>query len=110
MEQSTKNEITRELFDHLIKLAAIQMNEDQAQYLLRELNHQLQSIHELESIPLSDDLPITTHGVPYSEITRQLLREDESHPFSNPQQIIDQAPQSENGYIAVPDIPHTTLE
>jgi aspartyl-tRNA(Asn)/glutamyl-tRNA(Gln) amidotransferase subunit C len=109
-KQTTKNEITREVFDHLVKLAAIQLNEEQAQYLLRELNHQLQSIHELEAIPLNDDLPITTHGVPYTEITRPMLREDEWQPFNNPLQIIDQAPQSENGYIAVPDIPHTTLE
>ncbi len=111
MPKSTqKMEITREVFDHLVSLAAIQLEDEQAQYLLRELNHQLASIHELEAIPLSADLPITSNGVPYTASTKPELRNDEWLAFPDPQDIIDQAPQHEDGYIVVPDIPHTTLE
>lgn len=109
-KSGNEEQITKEVFDHLVKLAALQLDEKQAEYLLRELNHQLQSIRELEAIPLPDDLTVTTYGVTYTQATRPELRKDEWFAFPNSDEIIEQAPQSENNQFAVPDIPHTTLE
>jgi len=107
---NSQEQITAQVFEHLVKLAALQLDEKQAEYLRRELNHQLQSIHELEAIPIPDDLSISVHGVTYPENTSQDLREDQWQPFPNSADIIGQAPRSENNQFAVPDIPHTTLE
>jgi aspartyl-tRNA(Asn)/glutamyl-tRNA(Gln) amidotransferase subunit C len=38
------------------------------------------------------------------------LRTDEWHPCTDVKDITGQAPQFEDGYLVVPDIPHTTLE
>ncbi len=102
--------ITTQVFEHLVKLAALQLDEKQAEYLRHELNHQLQAIHELEAIPIPDDLTINIHGVTFPPNTSLDLREDSWQPFPNSVDIIGQAPQSENNQFAVPEIPHTTLE
>jgi aspartyl-tRNA(Asn)/glutamyl-tRNA(Gln) amidotransferase subunit C len=103
-------QIDPQVFEHLVELAALQLDEKQAEYLRQELNRQLQSIHELEAIPIPEGLNITVHGVPYPQNTNLDLRDDQCQPFPNSADIIGQAPQSENNQFAVPDIPHTTLE
>lgn len=105
-----KNEISPEVFAHLVDLAALQLDPDQAEYLRQQLNNQLNAIHELEAIPLDEDLPITSHGVPYTLAISSAPRKDSWQPYPNPEEILDQAPQSAEGYIVVPDIPHTNLE
>lgn len=105
-----KDIITPEVFDHLITLAALEVDAAQAEYLRRELNNQLEALGELEAIPLDDSLPPASHGVPYTPQTSPALRSDDWQPCENPQRIIEQAPQVEEGYIVVPDIPHTTLK
>ncbi len=102
--------IDRSTFDHLVHLAALELSPEQAEYLLRELNNQLKAIRELEAIPLDADLPVTLHGVPYTSSISPTLRSDDWQPFDRPQDILAQAPQAEDGYLIVPDIPHTTLE
>ncbi len=102
-------EISRELFDHLVELAAIELNEEEAEYLRRELNRQLSAIHELEAIPLDADMPITSHGVPYTADIRPPIREDRWQPYPHPERILDGAPETEDRYIVVPDIPHEEL-
>ncbi|PKO04120.1 MAG: hypothetical protein CVU41_18635 [Chloroflexi bacterium HGW-Chloroflexi-3] len=103
-------EITPEIFNHLVTLAALELDDKQAAYLRRELNQQLKAIHELESIPLDVDLKITTHGVSYSLTTSPVLREDTWLPHPNPGEILAQAPQVDEQYIIVPDIPHEKLD
>ena len=102
--------ITPETFDHLVELAALELDDNQAEYLRRELNTQLRSINELAAIPLDASLPPSLHGVPYSSQTRPPLRLDEWKPFPDPQAIINQAPLVSENYFVVPDIPHQTLE
>jgi aspartyl-tRNA(Asn)/glutamyl-tRNA(Gln) amidotransferase subunit C len=102
--------IDRNTFDHLVSLAAFELDESQAKYLLREMNNQLKAIQELAAIPLDENMPVTSHGVPYTDQISALPRADEWLPFEHPEDIIAQAPQFENGYIIVPDIPHQTLE
>ena len=102
--------ITQEMFAHLVDLAALQLDAEEAEYLRQQLNNQLNAIHELEAIPLVEDVPITSHGVPYTPATSPSPRKDTWEPCPNPEEILGQAPQVEDGYIIVPDIPHTNLE
>jgi len=103
-------QITKEVFDHLVGLAALQLDEDQAEYLRRQLNNQLKAIAELEAIPLDKDVAISMHGVPFEEPASAPPREDTWQPYPDPAGILAQAPQVEDGYIVVPDIPHTELK
>jgi aspartyl/glutamyl-tRNA(Asn/Gln) amidotransferase C subunit len=104
------DQITPEVFDHLVDLAALELSPDQAEYLRKQLNNQLKSIHELAAIPMDADVPISLHGVPYTAAESASPREDEWHAYEDVKDILSQAPQLEDGYIVVPDIPHTTLK
>ena len=104
------DEINVEVFNHLVTLAALELDETQANYLRRELNQQLKSINELAAIPLDDDLQISAHGVPYTKESSPQLRSDDWQPFPDPDEILSQAPQVADHYIVVPDIPHEKLD
>lgn len=101
--------ITPEIFNHMVELAALELSPAEAEYLRRELNNQLKAIHELEQIPLDAQTPIASHGVRYTPEISSPLRADEWRAFPQPEEILGQAPELENGYIVVPDIPHTEL-
>ncbi len=102
--------ISPDVFAHLVDLASLALTGDEAEYLRRELNNQLKSIDELIAIPLDASIAGTTHGVPIPDDTRAPLRKDEWKPFEDVQAILKQAPETDEGTIVVPDIPHTTLE
>jgi aspartyl/glutamyl-tRNA(Asn/Gln) amidotransferase C subunit len=102
--------ITREVFDHLVDLAALHLSEDQAEYLRGQLNNQLKAINELAAIPIDPDVPINLHGVPFEKAASAEPREDVWHKYPDADGILKQAPQIEDGYIVVPDIPHTELK
>lgn len=102
--------ITPETFAHLVKLAALELDKEQAEYLRKELNSQLNAICELEAIPLDNELHATSHGVPYAQEIKPALRNDRIISCPNPSEIIAQMPESQDGYVVVPDIPQTTLE
>jgi aspartyl-tRNA(Asn)/glutamyl-tRNA(Gln) amidotransferase subunit C len=102
--------ISPETFAHLVDLAALQLTPAESDYLRQQLNNQLKAIHELEAIPLEDAVIITSHGVPYTTDTSPAPRADTWIPYPHPEEILDQAPQAEDGYIIVPDIPHTNLD
>ena len=104
------DEITPELFEHLVELAAFAFDPQEAYYLQRELNKQLKAIHQLAAVSVGEEVPPASHGVTYTAQTRPSLREDAWEPCDNPQEILAQAPQVEEGYIIVPDIPHTKLD
>lgn len=102
--------IDQEIFAHLVDLAALQLDPAEAEYLRQQLNNQLKAIHELAAIPLADDVPANLHGVNYTTEISSLPRADVWYPYPHPEDILEQAPQAEDGYIIVPDIPHTNLE
>ena len=104
------NLIPPEVFDHLVDLAAFALAEEEKNYLHAQMNHQLNSIRELAEIPLPDGLTITTHGVEYGKDGKPALRKDEWTACENTDEILAQAPDLEDGYIVVPDIPTTELE
>jgi aspartyl/glutamyl-tRNA(Asn/Gln) amidotransferase C subunit len=104
------DEISPQIFGHLLQLAALEFSPEEGEYLRRELNRQLQAIHELKAIPLTDDLAITSHGVPFTPETSPPLRQDSWDACPFPDEIIAQAPEVEERYVIVPDIPHTELD
>jgi aspartyl/glutamyl-tRNA(Asn/Gln) amidotransferase C subunit len=101
--------ITREIFEGMVKLAALDLDKAEAEYLRRELNSQLTAIDDLNAIPLDADTPIASHGVPYTQAMSAGIRLDEWRPWDNPEKIIDQSPENEDRFFVVPDIPHEDL-
>jgi aspartyl/glutamyl-tRNA(Asn/Gln) amidotransferase C subunit len=110
MENDMAELITAEIFNHLVQLAALEMRVEETEYLRSELNHQLTSIHELEAIPLDVDTAVSSHGITYAPDIMSKPRPDDWVPYINSDDIITQAPESEDNYIVVPDIPHEELE
>jgi aspartyl/glutamyl-tRNA(Asn/Gln) amidotransferase C subunit len=106
----SQEHITPEIFEKLVDLAAIALDPSQNEYLRSELNKQLTAIHELMAIPLDESTPMALHGISYTPDDRPPLREDTPIAFGNADEIISQAPVSEDRYIVVPDIPHEGLE
>jgi len=103
-------EISSDLFTHLVELAAFELSPEEAKYLHQQLNNQLKSIHELEAIPLDEQTPITSHGVPFTPAISPPIREDLWQPSIHSVEILSQAPETDEGYLIVPEIPHTDLE
>ncbi len=101
--------ITLEVFRHLVDLAALELDDAEADYLRGELNSQLKAVRELASIEAPADTPITSHGVPYTAASSPPPRPDVIRPSERADDILAQAPGTEGRYVVVPDIPHTDL-
>lgn len=104
------DEITPEIFDHLVDLAAFYLEPEESEYLRKELNAQLKAIRELEALDVSPEVPITSHGVPFKAAISAPLREDVIEACPEADDIVAGAPETELRYIVVPDIPHEELE
>lgn len=111
MSSNRQNEaISAEVFDHLVQLASFELPHDEAEYLRAQLNSQLKAIHELAAIEVPADIEATSHGVPYTAEISSPLRPDEVEPCPEAADIVQSAPETELGYIVVPDIAHEELE
>jgi len=102
-------EITSKMFDHIVELAALALGSEEAEYLRKQLNQQLNAIDELMAIPLDDSIEPATRGVEYAITNRHGLREDKAVGCENPEDILSQAPQTQDHYFVVPDIPQEKL-
>jgi len=103
-------EITRGMFDHLVELAALDLQEEEAEYLRKELNNQLSAIHILENIELPEGVEPAARGVLYPPERAAAIREDVMVDCEEREAILSQAPELEDGYIVVPEIPQEELE
>lgn len=101
--------ITPELFAHIARLAAFELPHEEAEYLRAQLNNQLKSVRELEEIPLEEGTEISLYGVPFTPAISSNPRPDEWQPFPGAAEILAQAPEVDEGYFVVPEIPHTEL-
>lgn len=110
MTDSKTEPIDPEVFDHLVQLAQLQLDEDERTYLRQELNRQMLAIYQLEAADIPESADVTSHGVPYPEPIRPELRPDQIEPSQFADAILEQAPKREDRYLIVPDIPHETLE
>jgi len=104
------DQITPELFDHLVELASLELSADEAAYLRGELNKQLKAIEEMAAIPIPEGTLPARHGVGYPAEIRPPLRADKAIASELQDEILAQAAQTEERYIAVPEIPHEELE
>jgi aspartyl-tRNA(Asn)/glutamyl-tRNA(Gln) amidotransferase subunit C len=104
------NTLTPDIFEHLVHLAALELTAEESQYLFDQLNHQMQAIQELEAVPLEANIPITSHGIPYTPQISPASRADDWKPYPEAEEIMKQAPETEEGYIVVPEIPRIELE
>jgi aspartyl/glutamyl-tRNA(Asn/Gln) amidotransferase C subunit len=102
--------ITPETFAHLVDLAALELTPEEAEYLRKQLNNQLKAVEEMAAIPLDENIPLAAHGVPFSPQISPTLRKDNWEPSLDAPAIMSQVPQEADGYIVVPEIPHTELE
>jgi len=109
-ETRNQESIDARVFQHLVQLAALELRTEEAEYLRLELNAQLIAIRQLEAIQIAADLPITSHGVPYSPATRPSPRADVIQPSELAEEILAQAPEVVDRYLVVPDLPRTDLE
>jgi len=103
------DQITPELFYHLVHLAALELEKQEGEYLRHELNNQLKSIDELLAIPIDETTPLAAHGITYTAEISQDIRHDDWIREPNPDAILKLAPEIEDGFIVVPEIPHTEL-
>lgn len=101
--------INLQVFAHLVELAQFELEEGEAEYLRAELNGQMKAIRQLEAIEVDDDVPITSHGVPYAGGVRPEIRDDIPRPSERADEILDGAPETDDRYIVVPDIPREEL-
>jgi len=102
--------ISKEVFEHLVDLAAMELSEEEAEYLLGQLNNQLSSIKELSQIEVDDTVQPAAHGVPYSSELSSGVRRDEIKKFPFPDDILKGAPQIEDRYFIVPGVKHEDLD
>lgn len=102
-------EINEELFEHLVLLAALQLEPDEARYLRGELNRQLKAVDTLRAIPLDPEVPTAAHGVSYTPQTSQPARDDLWEPYPDPRRLLELAPETQDGYFVVPKTPHTEI-
>ena len=99
--------ITREMFDKLVSLAALELYEEESEYLRTELNHQLAAVKELSEIPIDEDVQPSLHGI---ECQGNPPRPDEWQPFPDPDAILALAPEREGRYFVVPEIAQLSEE
>ena len=104
------DQISREDFQKLADLASLELPEAEAEYLRKELNNQMVSIEVLESIPIEAETGSAAHGLPYTADNSPAPRPDQARQDPHREDILDQAPELEDGYIVVPDISHQELE
>jgi aspartyl-tRNA(Asn)/glutamyl-tRNA(Gln) amidotransferase subunit C len=105
----TEEKISPELFEHLVDLAAIALDPTQSEYLRSELNKQLNVIEELKAIPIDESVPLASHGVVINARNMPALRRDEYKPSTHAERILEEAPENEDGYFVVPEIPHEDM-
>ncbi len=108
-DSESDSPITPSVFDHLVELAQFELSEQEASYLRRELNGQLRAIRQLEAIEVDEDVPITSHGVPYPAEIRPEVRGDVARKSELADEILSGGPETEDRYFVVPDIPHEEL-
>jgi len=93
--------ITPEMFEKLVALAALGLDEGETEYLREELNHQLAAVKELSEIQVAPDVEEKPHGL---DCVGANPRQDVWMAYPNPEKILALAPETQDGMIAVPDV------
>lgn len=102
--------IDKQTFNHLVDLAAFELDAEEAEYLRREMNKQIKIIQEMAAVEIDEDILLTTHGVTFTPELSPAVRRDEQQPSDEAEGILTQVPELRDGYIVVPESHHTELE
>lgn len=82
--------------EHLSKLARIRVSENEARSLSKDLEAILEYVDQLKEVDISK-VSESTHAVEVENV----VREDEPDAFGSMPHLIEQAPNSEKGFVKV---------
>jgi aspartyl-tRNA(Asn)/glutamyl-tRNA(Gln) amidotransferase subunit C len=88
--------LSKEQIQHLAKLARIEITEDEIQQLASQLSDILVHFEALEEVNTDDVIP-TAHPAPL----RNIMRSDEIGASLTREEVLELAPETENGLIRV---------
>jgi aspartyl-tRNA(Asn)/glutamyl-tRNA(Gln) amidotransferase subunit C len=91
--------ITRQDVEHVARLARLALTEDEVEALTRELGVILEHAAEVSALETAD-VPPTAHPLPLVNI----LRPDEARPGVPRDEVLAEAPETEDGRFRVPRI------
>lgn len=91
--------IDRAAVDHVARLARLDLTDDERERMRAELSQILEHAEKIQALDL-DGVPPTSHSVSI----RNALRPDEVTPSLDPEEVLANAPDVEDGRIKVPRI------
>src|SRR3712207_4330307 len=91
--------IDRAAVDHVARLARLDLTDDERERMRAELSQILEHAEKIQALDL-DGVPPTSHSVSI----RNALRPDEVTPSLDPEEVLANAPEVEDGRIKVPRI------
>ncbi len=91
--------ISREQVEHVARLAALALTEEEKKLFGRQLNQVLEHAEVIKSVD-TEDVPPTSHAIPMGNV----YREDQVRPSLPPEEALRNAPQPEDGFFSVPRI------
>lgn len=94
-----RGEITPETVRHLAELARIALTEDEVEALTRDLDSILHNVARVSSVA-TPDVPVTSHPIPLSNVTRA----DEIADVLTREQALQNAPETAEGMFRVSSI------
>lgn len=94
--------ITPEMVQHIAKLAALEFQPSEEEHFLQELNRILEHMKQLKLLNV-DQLEASIQTFPAVNV----MREDQASPGLSQDQVLQNAPEKENGFFKIPPILET---
>jgi aspartyl-tRNA(Asn)/glutamyl-tRNA(Gln) amidotransferase subunit C len=91
--------ISREQVEHVAKLAALDLTEDEKELFGRQLSQVLEHAEVIKSVP-TEGVPPTSHSFPLTNV----LRQDAPRASLSQEEALANAPATEEGFFVVPKI------
>jgi aspartyl-tRNA(Asn)/glutamyl-tRNA(Gln) amidotransferase subunit C len=91
--------ISDDEIDHLADLARLDLGEEKKDELEDDLNEILDLAEKIQELD-TDDVKPTNHVLPLNDVTR----EDVVREGSDPEAVLEEAPESSDGYFVVPKV------
>lgn len=91
--------ITDDEIDHLADLARLDLDDEETEELEDDLNEILDLAEKIQNLDTEGVEP-TNHVLPLTDVTR----EDTPHETADPEDVLEHAPESSDGYFVVPKV------
>ncbi len=85
--------------EHLADLARLDLGEEEKDELEQDLNEILDLAEKIQELD-TEDVDPTNHVLPLDDVTRQ----DEVREGTEPADVLEEAPESSDGYFVVPKV------